>query len=233
MSNINHVFPNKSKRINKKYRFFGTALILVLAFFIIIVSLSLTRKTSPPVSEKKEVASFLKPADPWVYAGEKLTSVPEMPTATELFKLYQDARKAIADGDKEAMTEKLSAQLIWQSVNPLSYKGLENEILVSTKRNISTEEYFKEFLKYTPDPKKVTPLEVSRDPENTESNNQMIEILDEQTGKREKVIITSWRYTARLRAKTSGESQIKNEGYIVFVYDKGAWRYHAENWLAK
>lgn len=55
-------------------------------------------------------------------------------------------------------------------------------------------------------------------------------LLDQTTGKSERVINTPWRYVQDLLYKTKTEAVNRGTGRVTFVFDRGRWRYQGEIW---
>jgi len=227
--------PIEAIEANKrKILYFAIPLIVLIAVNIVLfLALKYVGNKSSTSSVPPIITSKTSQISPWPYSIDVLNPEPMVPSAEELFKLYQEARQAIKDGNKEDIETKVAKELVWNSENPLKFTGQKKDgLALDIKRNISQEEYFRELSPLMVDPVSIEPLEVVSWSKDYTPISQTILVVDEISGKEQKVVMTNWRYQIQLRVKVKekpkGEEQ---KGVIYFVYDRNTWRYFGENWL--
>ncbi len=229
-----------SRTTNKKNISFW----LVILFLVIIVNIALfaflkygQNKVSRPVLSTPSTSFFPEEkidnpttVVPWPDANLKLDTEPATPSAQELNSIYLSVRQAISKRDKDTLLNLVSQEKIWHMNNQKKVGGGTADGPIVFVKIISEDITGKlpEMHWTAPEVDEITPIKVNPDPINSVAE---FILLDETTGKSERVINTPWRYVAKVVYESKKDAIYKGTGEVAFVFDRGKWRYQGEYWV--
>jgi len=221
-------------------------LVVILFFLFVLVNLGLfallkykkntTKNLSSPTPSPnffpKEKITSPQTVIPWANADDELAVEPVTLSAKELNSIYVLVRQAMDERDEKTFLGLVSAERVWHMANWKKVAGetADGEVIFVRISNSESAGRLPEMHWQAPEINDVIPVKVE-----TSSINSVEEfiLLDEATGKSEKVINTPWKYVAVLLYETKKEAINQGNGKVTFVFDRGKWRYQGEYWTLK
>lgn len=239
---------------HKGSNLFFTVIFAILFFLLVIIIINsqqiieffLKNKTSPILEET--IPEKIVVIEPW---KNQTLLEPSLPSLEELHEKYSKLVNSVSTRDYEAFKQVACRETMWNAENnPLPIGGLsETGDFIYKVGSPRGEKHFQELApgqRPFSIPQDITvyiPTKVDWFNENFPTEEKRHDyILIDDFGKKTKIIKNRWQYAVRIFYEIKdleksvyqiNDPQTDYQGYVIFVYDDGEWKYFREEWNIK